>query len=132
MRVGIYNTYMELRYLGDMSFAYRIGIINGLPYMPMVPATWEEFEALPHIILTSPEECIVRQVDDMLSTQDDWYNYVKELDDGLIQPPFDAVGNYLKRELVTAVTHLPAVDTPEPPDTTTVDLFTDDTDNETL
>ena len=84
-----------------------LDIINGLPYMPMCTATKEEFDSLPHTVLTSPEESIVQHVDNILSTQDDWYNFIIDLDSGLIDTPFDAVGNYRKREPTTATTIVP-------------------------
>ena len=60
----------------------------------------------------------------MLSTQDDWYNTIKRLDDGLIKTPFDEFGNYLGREPTTETKILPPIpdsDDPEPDPPTIVD-----------
>ena len=79
-------------------YVIPLDIINGLPYMKMQPNTDKEFEELPHVILTSGEEWNPIVIDHTLSDREDWYNTLKELDDGLILTPFDEYGNYRKRE----------------------------------
>ena len=86
-----------------------LDIINGLPYMKMQPNTDKEFEELPHVILTSGEEWNPVVIDHTLSDRDDWYNTLKEWDDGLIQTPFDEYGNYRHRQPVVHVTEDPPI-----------------------
>ena len=79
-----------------------LDIINGLPYIKMVPNTKDEFESLPHILLTSGDEWDPKVLDLTLTGTEDWYNTIKELDDGLISTPFDQHGNYKRRTITTA------------------------------
>ena len=44
-----------------------------------------------------------RVLDSIISTEDDWYNTIKGLHDGLIKTPFDEYGNYKKRQAPTHV-----------------------------
>ena len=60
-------------------------------------------EELPHVILTSGEPWDPRVLDSTISTEDDWYNTIKGLHDGLIKTPFDEYGNYKKRQAPTHV-----------------------------
>ncbi len=87
-----------------------LDIINGLPYMKMVPNTDKEWNDLPHVILTSSEEWDPTFIDNILTDQDDWYNTLKQYDDGLIQTPFDEYGNYRHRHVPANVQELPPVD----------------------
>ena len=73
-----------------------LDIINGLPYLKMQPFTAEEFRTLPHVILTGATDWDPTSMDHTLSNDKDWYNNIKDLDDGLIQTPFDEYGNYRK------------------------------------
>ena len=68
-------------------------IINGLPHMKMQPNTDKQLEELPHVILTSNEPWDPRVLDNSSSSEDDWYNTIKELHDGLIKTPLDKYGN---------------------------------------
>ena len=77
-----------------------LDIINGLPYMKMVPNTDHEFQTLPHVILTSEQDWDPKILDNVISDQDDWYNVIQDWDNGLIKTPFDEFGNYRKREPV--------------------------------
>ena len=94
-----------------------LDIINGLPYMKMHPNTDKEWDELPHILLTSSEEWDPRVVDHMLTDKEDWYNTLKELDDGIIKTPFDEFGNYRHREPTTEHRILPPI-TEDQEDTT--------------
>ena len=86
-----------------------LDVINGLPYMKMAPHTDKEWDALPHIILTAGDQWDPRVLDHNLTDRDDWYNTLKELDDGLIKTPFDEYGNYRKRHIPDAVQRLPPI-----------------------
>jgi hypothetical protein len=77
-------------------------IINGLPHLRMAANTVKEFDKLPHMILASTSaEWDPTVVNHSLSTQDEWYNTIKQLKDGIIKTPFDEFGNYLGREPTT-------------------------------
>jgi hypothetical protein len=90
-------------------FVLPLDIINGLPHLRMVPNIDKEFEELPHVVLTSSAEWDPTVIDHMLSTEDNWYNTIKPLDDGLLKTPFDEFGNYLGREPTTASESLPPI-----------------------
>ena len=77
--------------------------------MKMVPNTDSEFMELPHIVFTSEATWDPRILDHSLTDKDDWYNTVKELDDGLIETPFDEYGNYRKREVPQSFARLPSI-----------------------
>ena len=84
-------------------YVIPLDIINGLPHMKMYPNTDKQWEELPHVILTSGEPWDPRVLDSTISTEDDWYNTIKGLHDGLIKTPFDEYGNYKKRQAPTHV-----------------------------
>jgi hypothetical protein len=90
-------------------FILPLDIINGLPHLRMAPNTDKEFDELPHVILTSSAEWDPTIIDHSLSTQDDWYNTIKRLEDGIIKTPFDEFGNYLGREPPTETKVLPPI-----------------------
>ncbi len=91
-------------------YVIPLDIINGLPYMKMYPHTDTEWHELPHIILTSGATWDPQVMDHTLTTQDDWYNTIKDLDDGLMQTPFDQFGNYRKRHVPAPVTLVPPLE----------------------
>ena len=66
-----------------------LDIINALPYLPQKPPTDDELIKLPHIILTCRAPWDPKCVDFLLTTRDDWYNTLKDYDEGLIKTPFD-------------------------------------------
>ena len=78
-------------------YVIPLDIIHGLPYLKMEPYSDKEWEELPHVILTSGERWNPKILDVALSEQEDWYNTVKQLGDGLIQTPFDQYGNFKER-----------------------------------
>jgi hypothetical protein len=45
--------------------------------------------------------------DHSLTDKEDWYNVIKDIEDGLLQTPFDEYGNYRNRTVPTPVTVLP-------------------------
>lgn len=95
-------------------FILPLDVINGLPHLRMTPNTTKEFEELPHVVLTSGADWDPTVIDYSLSTQDGWYNTIKDLNDGLIKAPFDEFGNYRNREPPTATPALPPDDEDEP------------------
>ena len=74
-------------------YVLPLDIINGLPYLKMSPHTDKEWGELPHVILTSGDIWDPSVLDNTLTDQEDWYNTLKELDDGLIPNAFDEAGS---------------------------------------
>ena len=87
-----------------------LDIINGLPYLKMVPPTDTEMKELPHIIFTPANAWDPKILDNVLSDKDDWYNTLRDLDEGIIDSPFDMFGNYRHRHKHEVAEELPPVD----------------------
>jgi hypothetical protein len=67
-------------------YVIPLDVINGLPYLKMQSHTDTGME-LPHVILTGGNEWDPRVLDHTTSTNPDWYNVIKRLDDGLMKTP---------------------------------------------
>ena len=101
-----------------------LDIINGLPYLKMEKHTDKEWEELPHVVLTAPGVWDPTVLDNVITDHEEWADTIKDLDEGLIQTPFDEFGNYRKREptpeqtfeqdLAEEEEDKPAVDTRDP------------------
>jgi len=105
-----------------------INIIRGLPYMQMEPNAAEEFETLPHVILTQGGEWDPAVLDHILTDDDDWVSKVKRDDDQEYDSPFDNRGEYKHREPVRAGATVdnPAGPPSEDPDDIEVNLHNGD------
>jgi len=79
-----------------------INIIRGLPYIQMEQNTAEEFDTLPHVILTQGGEWDPIALDHILTDDDDWVSKVKHDKDQGYDSPFDNRGEYKHREPVRA------------------------------
>ena len=90
-----------------------LDIINGLPYLKIYPPTDKEMEELPHVLLTPADTWDPKVLDHTLSDKEDWINTLKDLDEGIIQTPFDMYGNYRDRQLTSHVDDPPANDRSE-------------------
>jgi hypothetical protein len=97
-------------------YVIPLDIINGLPYMKMVPYTTHEWETLPHVILTSGAEWDTTVLDHTLSDQTDWYNTVKALNDREMDTPFDEYGNYRHRQATPTISDAADAIVPHVPD----------------
>jgi len=75
-----------------------INIIRGLPYIQMEPNTTEEFDKLPHVVLTQGGEWDPSVLDHILTDDEDWANKVKREGDPVYESPFDLRGEYKHRE----------------------------------
>jgi len=69
-----------------------INIIQRLPHIWMEPNPAEEFDTLPHVILTQGGEWDLTVIDHMLTDDDDWVSKVKREDDEECDFPFDKRG----------------------------------------
>ena len=88
-----------------------LNIINGLPYLPMAPNTKEEWDTLPHVILTSGDRWTPKILDHDLSSSPDWFNQIKLPQEmtTLMDGPFDQRGEYKHVEPETTVPEEPVV-----------------------
>jgi len=79
-----------------------INIIRGLPCIQMEPNTAEEFNTLPHVILTQGGEWDPTVLDYVLTDDDDWVSKVKRDEDQEYDSPFDNRGECKHKEPVRA------------------------------
>jgi len=70
-----------------------INIIRGLPYIQMEPTTADEFDKLPHVVLTQGGEWDPSVLDHILTDDEDWVSKVKREGDPIYESPFDLRGN---------------------------------------
>ena len=75
-------------------YVFPLDIIDGLPYLKMRPYKDEEFDSLPHVILTSDTTWEHNVFDCTLSDKEDWFQNVSDWNEGLIDSPFDLNGTY--------------------------------------
>jgi hypothetical protein len=66
-------------------YVIPLDIINGLPYLKMQPPNDAEMNALPHVIFTGGDEWNPTILDHSLTDKEDWYNVIKDIEDGLLQ-----------------------------------------------
>ena len=88
------------RILTNDGYVIPINIRDGLPYVALRPYTDEEWETLPHVILTGDADWDPGVLDHDLDGNETWYDAVSDLP--LDKPPsiFDEVGDYTKRVIV--------------------------------
>ena len=75
-------------------YVFPLDIVNGLSYLKMHPYSDQEFETLPHIILTSDMIWQLNVLDCSLSNKEDWFQNTSDWTNGIIDYPFDLEGNY--------------------------------------
>ena len=78
-----------------------LNIRSGLPYMSMRPYTDDEWEQLPHVILTSDAEWDPTILDDEQEDDEEWFNAMEEIPEFKPDPLFDEYGDYCHIHLVT-------------------------------
>jgi hypothetical protein len=71
-----------------------LDIKSGLPYVKMRPYTDQEWEMLPHVILTGDGDWNPSVLDHDLIDDEQWFYAVSDVPDALDGSPFDAKGNY--------------------------------------
>jgi len=79
-----------------------INIIRGLPCMQMELNTAEEFDTLPHVMLTQGGEWDPAVLDHTLTDDPDWVSKAKREEDQEYDSPFDNRGEHKHREPVRA------------------------------
>ena len=80
-------------------YVHPLDIKGGLPYISIRPYTDKEWETLPHVIWTSDEEWDPTVLDHTIKDDEEWYDATTDMQEGIIQSPFDEFGNYRKREV---------------------------------
>ena len=82
-------------------YAILINIKDGLPYVRMSPYTDdEEWDELPHIILTSDVNWDPTILDHNLDDDENWFNAISDLQSDPTTNLFDEYGNYRKHVVV--------------------------------
>ena len=86
-----------------------LNIRMGLPYLSMRPYTDEEWDTLPHIILTSEADWDPTTLDRELDDDEDWYDALSEEPDYPLKGIFNRRGEYEKRTILyhDSLDHVP-------------------------
>ena len=87
-------------------YVIPINIIGGLPYIKMRPYTDAEWDALPHVILTSDMDWDPSVLDHTLDDDEHWYDAICDLERRPYTSMFDHEGNYLGRITVQTAARL--------------------------
>jgi hypothetical protein len=81
-------------------YAIPINIKDGLPYVQIRPYTDEEWDALPHVILTSNMDWDPTVLDHTRDDDDKWFDAVSDLQNDLTTNLSDEFRNYRKHSVV--------------------------------
>ena len=84
-------------------YVIPINIKSGLPYISMRPFTDNEWDTLPHVILTSDIDWDPSVLDHSVEDDNDWYQSVSDIQDNPMSNLFDEFGDYRGRHVVTEV-----------------------------
>jgi hypothetical protein len=76
-------------------YVFPLSIRDGLPYLAMRPYTDEEFDSLPHVVLTGDSNWDPRILDLDIDDDDDWYDAIADNVDHAAL--FDVFGEYKGR-----------------------------------
>ncbi len=74
-----------------------LDIKDGLPYLPLRPYTDKEYAELPMVVLTADGEWDPSVLDNTISSDENWFDAVTDLEQTLNDDRFDAYGNYRHR-----------------------------------
>ncbi len=78
-------------------YVIPLDIRDGLPYLEMRPFTKQEYELLPHVILTSDERWNPGSLDSIITDTNNWKNTISEDATDVPSEQFTRRGRYLKR-----------------------------------
>jgi len=95
-------------------YAIPINIKDGLPYVKMRPYTDDEWDTLPHVILTSDVDWDPTVLDHDLDDDEEWYDAISDLQSDPTTNLFDEFGNYRKRVVVQETAYFDALEYEEP------------------
>ena len=71
---------------------FPLSIADGLPHLKMRPCTDEEWDTLPHVILTSDADWDPRALDHSVDDDDDWFDAISDLEANPATNLFDECG----------------------------------------
>lgn len=77
--------------------------------MSMQPYTDNDWDTLPHVILTGDTDWDPSIFDNIIDNDDEWFDALSDLPDNVPEPLFDLQGNYRRRHTV----HYVNIDSPE-------------------
>ena len=75
-------------------YVFPLDIVNGLPFLKMRIPSDKELNTLPHVILTSDMPFEYSTMDCTISDKPDWYDNISNWHEGILDSPFDLVGEY--------------------------------------
>ena len=78
-------------------YVIPISIRDGLPYITLCPFTDEEWDSLPHVILTSDADWDPSMLDLDLDEPEAWFDAITDLPPDKPPSAFDEFGDYNKR-----------------------------------
>ena len=87
------------RIVTNDGYVFPLNIKNGLPYLKIRPYTDDEWETLPHVVWTADEEWDPTVLNHEIINDTEWYDAVSDMQEGIINSPFDEFGNYRHREV---------------------------------
>ena len=81
-------------------FCIPLNIKKGLPYMTLRPYTDDEWNNLPHVVLTGDTDWDPSVLDNEIDDNEHWFDAVSDFTDGDSNQLFDLQGNYRHRHVV--------------------------------
>ena len=81
-------------------YCIPLNIKSGLPYMSMRPYTDDDWDNLPHLILTSDADWDPSVLDNTIDDDEIWFDAMSDLPDDSVSPLFDLCGNYRHRHAI--------------------------------
>ena len=81
-------------------FCIPLNIKAGLPYMTLRPFTDQEWDNLPHVVLTSDTDWDPTVLDNVIDHDDKWFDALPDFPHGTQDSLFDLQGNYKHRTVV--------------------------------
>jgi len=79
-------------------YVFPMDIRDGLPYLTLRPFTDEEWETLPHVVMTSDEDWDPSVLDNKITDDEEWYNAQEKASETTRASPFDIVGDFVPEE----------------------------------
>jgi hypothetical protein len=79
-------------------YVLPLDIINGLPRLRTRPFTDREWEDYPHIVMTSDIDWDPTVLDNVISTQPNWYASIDPKEKDVINNPFNDIGEYTRQQ----------------------------------
>jgi len=91
-------------------YVIPLNIVQGLPRMAIRPFSDQEWEDLPHVILTSELDWDPGQLDVALEDDEHWFDAVSDLEGDPFTNIFDEYGDYRHRVVVQSTDLHPSID----------------------